>query len=174
MPDILQGDPVFPTIAPFLAVFLIAVVFYSHKRYKQWSWKWFLQERVKSILFRVYCGTANPSELLANSYHSDGQIIGWVELTHMYQRYVNEMPMQKRHELIDKLLQNQEVRCKGHYTNMQMLIDMMNPIEIETLMYVIGVECNAFDQNGRLIRQIPTLSEGLANEVIAFRLGNPY
>lgn len=159
---------------PFLVTTTFVLSRWVWEKFKAGVWRHVLWERAQKLHVGILSGTVDGPDLLRNRMRPDGQIIGWVEMVQVYQKYMNDLPLQKRHEVIDKLLQNQAIRCKGHYTDIQTLIDMMNSAEIETLAYTMGVEFNSIDDRGHQIREVPRPTEGLANEVILFRFRNPY
>jgi hypothetical protein len=106
---------------------------------------------------------------------ADGHLIGWLEMVSVYRKYIVGLPLQTRHELIDKLLNNQQTRQRrtGEPTNLVTLIEGMNAVERETLIYACG-GYNTLDKVGNLVSSTPVPASDLANEVIGFKLSHPY
>lgn len=134
-----------------------------------------LVRMAQELVRRVVDGDTHGTEL-TQGFILDGFAIGWSDMARVYQNYIRDLPLEKRHEIIDKLLQNQVVRCKGQYTDVATLLDMMNYMEIETIIYAIDEGARILQPDGSVAINISRVKYGsseLANDVIAFRLGNP-
>lgn len=98
---------------------------------------------------------------------------GVLEMTSVYQKYLNGLAESKRSEIIDKLLDNQMVRCQQEgitSTNISELIEYMGPLEVETLYCLIHSQA----LNWGSLDKITFGRSELANDIIAFRFRNPY
>lgn len=86
----------------------------------------------------------------------------------IYQEYMSSLPIQTRHEMIDKLLDNQAVKNRKGYDikpfDIPTLVSFMTGVEIRTLLFVIN-KANV---------PVETTVSDIANDIIAFKLSNPY
>lgn len=95
------------------------------------------------------------------------------EMTDAYKRYLNSLPLQTRHEIVDKLLDNQKVKAerRGEPTHdMVELLGHLSPVEVETMFYTI----NDNEIDWADLMRIGYHANQLANDVIAFRFRSPY
>lgn len=95
-------------------------------------------------------------------------------MANVYQNYLNDLPMNVRHDIIDKILHNQErkLQNKGEdCTDIVRLVGQLNVIEIETLFYIMN-EKKEIDWTE--LKRMSYGGSDLANDLIAFRFRNPY
>lgn len=101
-----------------------------------------------------------------------GFMIGWNAMANAYQKYITGLPLERRHEIIDRLLDNQMVKCQRDgidHADLASLIGLMNVVEIETLMCTVMQ--GEVDWQERQVTSYG--SNELANDIIAFRFSNP-
>lgn len=173
--DILQGDPWFPTILPFAAIpatYALMIVNRFRERAharKMERWAATIQERAaRKLLHQISVGDFAVNAMSTPS---------------AYKTYIDKLSLQTRHELIDKILQNQARKSEaitgfnGPITDMAALVSLMRSVELETIVYLI--DDNFRMRNDEGIRgqgqaYLQYTNSDLANDIIAFRLRNPY
>lgn len=151
------------------------IVFYAWGMYMRYRWRQGLWYRAGYILSLSLKGAADEYFLTANTMTGEGQIIGWIEMVNVYHNYITALPLHTRLEIIDKLLNNQQLRYldrEGEQcTDLVALLGRMNTVELETIVFAMGRR-NIVDENNRVFAS-RSASE-LANDLIAFRFSNPY
>jgi hypothetical protein len=126
------------------------------------------------LLEEVLDGTAEDMVLCQSSVLSTGMQVGWIRMVSVYQKYVNGLPLGKRIEIIDKLLGNQERKLDEPCKDLTELINHMSYVELETLIYCINDDHHIINEDGTVLKREVYRGRDLANDVLAFRLSNPY
>lgn len=102
-----------------------------------------------------------------------GYEIGWNSMANAYQKYMSSLPLQRRIEIVDRLLDIQMVKCQQEgieSADLATLVGMMNMVEVETLMCTVSDR--EVDWKDRQVHCYG--SNDLANDVISFRFRNPH
>lgn len=173
--DILQGDPWFPTILPFAAIpatYALTMLNRwkerAHVRAVEKHSALMLERAARRLLYQISVGDFAVNAMSTPS---------------AYKTYINKLSIQTRHELIDKILQNQARKSEaitgfnGPITDLQGLVSLMRSVELETIVYLIDDNFRMPNDEG--IRgsgqaYLQYTTNDLANDIIAFRLRNPY
>ena len=169
-----------PAFVCMLFMLITCVYAFGPGIYRERVLKRTLRDRAEDMLYRVKLGAADPGELYLTAvvtapHVPEGLLIGWSQTMKAYCDYIDALPLQTRHDIIDKLLRNQTIRCKGQYTDMATLIELMNDTERDTLMYTISDKATYYDsKTGRMKAIEKRSASDLANDVILFRFRNPY
>lgn len=134
-------------------------------------WRW-----AEQIMTRAELGSADDDMLLRNRMTMDGQLIGWLEMVSVYRKYITSLPISQRHDLIERLIGNQQRRQRDTgkpCTDLVQLVSTMNAVEKETVIYACG-GFHTLDEKGSLVKIAPADPNEIANQIIMFRFRNPY
>lgn len=169
---LLSDNAVF-TIIPAMCASMFWTWYGITQRIHKVMWRKHLLRMATRIHRETLLGIVHPDELIHNHMRIDGHIVGWIEMGTVYQKYINDLPIHERRGLIDVVLQNASKRAKHGSSDIGVAVGMMNHAELETVMYAIGGQFNAYDISGRMIRNMVLPPENLANEIITFMLTHP-
>lgn len=157
---------------------MLWVIVWAGKTHARKEKEILLRGRAMELLARAL----SPDGSVANHMHNlwasvvlpSGYQVGWGEMSNVYQTYINELPINTRHDIIDRILHNQEKKLEKNGEDSKdivKLVNQLNVIEIETLFYIMHEKS---DIDWVELKRISYGSSELANDIIAFRFRNPY
>lgn len=130
------------------------------------------KDLARDILLWTVSGYTTGKELRLSEILGMGVNPGFNNMSAIYHNYIHSLGMQKRAEIIDRVLDHQRKKLPAEDTpSLMEMLEKMNETEIETVVMALCAD-NAVDWIDMRARAYD--ASALANDVIAFRLQNPY
>lgn len=132
-----------------------------------------LRDLSRDILLWTTTGHSTGQELRLSEILGMGINPGFHNMSSIYHSYIHSLGVQKRAEIIDKIIDCQRRKYEVNDSpSLVTLLERMNETEMETVIMAVCRNDHVVDWTGMHIDGYD--ASALANDIIAFRLQNPY